>query len=786
MRILLIEDDEILADRLGECLKAQRYIVDAITDGQIGWEYALSTPYDLIVTDVGLPKIDGITLCERLRRQGYTTPILLMTAKDAPEERIRGLDAGADDHLTKPLNLDEFLARVRALLRRGEVLAETVLEVGALRLDPVSCQVAYNEQPLKLTPKEYSLLELFLRNPTRVFSRSHIIEHLWSYEDPPLEDSVKAHIKGLRRKLKQVRAADWIENVYGIGYRFNPAMVVESSQTNPSLQDLAAKQPEPFGRDLRAEMLDASTIPSSSMEPIPPVSTLEETYSQSMQGLWQKYQTLMAQRLELLQQAATAVQRDALTAALQADATQAAHKLAGVLGMFERDNGSEIAREIEICLENRRLEAIPSLVQQLDAILALEPISTLPPPLPTEVALLVSDNQPLFTALQALNSNATLTWAHVAALDQAMSAVEQFAPTVVVVDIAAASQWMPSLEFLQRLASQKPGVLILALTTTDSLVDRVAISRVGIQRLLVQPISASQLWTAVQQVHRRRKPMMARVLVVDDDPIVAATLHTLLDPWGMVVTGLDDPQQFWQTLTAAQPDLLILDVEMPRFSGIDLCQAVRTDPHWQNLPVLFLTTHRDPETVQHVFRAGGDDYICKPIVGPELLTRIINRLERTRLLQTLSERDSATGLPGQAISQQALQKGFEHARAQDGVFSLALICLNDLRTVNVESGHDAGRRLLQAWGQCFQTQLRGSEQVGYWGRGEFLVGMPDLSYSEATEYLEPLLQTLRRQIVTLPSGDRIQPAFEVAVIEAPEQGQTLQGLYQEAIAQLGK
>ncbi|PSN05839.1 multi-component transcriptional regulator, partial [filamentous cyanobacterium CCT1] len=232
MRILLVEDDSVLADRLVDCLTSQRYVVDAIADGQTAESYALATAYDLIITDVGLPGLDGIALCERLRHQGCKTPILLMTAKDAPAERVRGLDAGADDHLIKPLNLDEFLARVRALLRRGEVVPDTLLAVGPLRLDPASCQVAYSDTPLKLTPKEYSLLELFMRHPERVFSRAHLVEHLWSFDDPPLEDSVKAHIKGLRRKLKDVGAADWIENVYGIGYRFSPDIPPASGQTH--------------------------------------------------------------------------------------------------------------------------------------------------------------------------------------------------------------------------------------------------------------------------------------------------------------------------------------------------------------------------------------------------------------------------------------------------------------------------------------------------------------------------------------------------------------------------
>ena len=159
-------------------LTNQHYAVDIASDGQTGWDFAQSANYDLILMDVGLPRLDGITLCKRLRSEGCSTPILLMTAKDASSDRIRGLDAGADDYLSKPLNLGELQARVRALLRRGEVLPSSVLQIGELRLDSSSAQVSYQEQPLKLTPKEYSLLELFLRNPLRVFSRGQLVDHL--------------------------------------------------------------------------------------------------------------------------------------------------------------------------------------------------------------------------------------------------------------------------------------------------------------------------------------------------------------------------------------------------------------------------------------------------------------------------------------------------------------------------------------------------------------------------------------------------------------------------------
>lgn len=220
MRLLLIEDDERIADALAEDLTDQHYVVDAVYDGQTGWDYADATPYDLILLDVMLPEIDGITLCRKLRQAGHQTPILMLTAKDRVCDRVMGLDAGADDYLVKPFDLQELSARIRALLRRGESTIMPILEWGPLRLDPSVMTVHCGETPIDLSPKEYKLLEYFLRHPHQVFNRAQLLEQLWSFENMPEESTVKAHIRGLRQKLKTAGApGDLIETVYGLGYR---------------------------------------------------------------------------------------------------------------------------------------------------------------------------------------------------------------------------------------------------------------------------------------------------------------------------------------------------------------------------------------------------------------------------------------------------------------------------------------------------------------------------------------------------------------------------------------
>jgi DNA-binding response OmpR family regulator len=221
MKILLVEDDEELAAALTEVLiDKQHYTVDAVSDGEMGWEFIEATVYDLIILDIMLPKLNGISLCQRLRRTGSMIPVLMLTAKDFSSDRVMGLDAGADDYVVKPFDLPELLARIRALLRRGSVNLLPILEWGDLHLDSSNCQVTYQKQLVPLTPKEYGLLDLLLRQQGRLVTRSTIIDRLWTFDNPPSEETVKVHLKTLRRKLKAVGApADLVETVYGFGYR---------------------------------------------------------------------------------------------------------------------------------------------------------------------------------------------------------------------------------------------------------------------------------------------------------------------------------------------------------------------------------------------------------------------------------------------------------------------------------------------------------------------------------------------------------------------------------------
>jgi len=218
MRILLVEDDVDLAQFIRKGLKEEQYAVDFAADGEEGLALALSNPYDLLILDIMLPKLDGLTLCRRVRAKGNVTPVLLLTARNTVEAKVSGFDTGADQFLPKPFAFAEMLARIRALLRRGAPQQSVHLQAADLKLDPVSHRVWRAGQEISLTNKEYALLEFLLRNKNRVLTRTAIIEHVWDISYDPMTNIVDAHIRALRAKIDRDFPPPLIATVRGAGY----------------------------------------------------------------------------------------------------------------------------------------------------------------------------------------------------------------------------------------------------------------------------------------------------------------------------------------------------------------------------------------------------------------------------------------------------------------------------------------------------------------------------------------------------------------------------------------
>ncbi|MGB3639397.1 MAG: response regulator [Rivularia sp. (in: cyanobacteria)] len=623
MKILVVEDDEFVAQALSAVLTHHNYAVEVANDGETGWELVQAFDYDLIILDITLPKLDGISLCQKIRSGGWLIPIMLVTGCDSPHEKATGLDAGADDYVVKPFEEEELVARVRALLRRGKVNLQPVLEWGNLRLDPTSCEVDYDTKNLSLTPKEYSLLELFLRNSRRVFSCGMILEHLWSYSDIPSEEAVRTHIKGLRMKLKAAGApGNLIETVYGIGYRLKP--IVEEKMRRG----------------------DKGTRGQGDKEQVTKAQTLN-----AIAGVWDKYKGRVSEQVNVLLLAALTLQNnESLTNELHSQAVAEAHTLAGSLGTFGFPNGSKLAHKIEYLLkENKILDEtkivqfndwVKALFAEIDAPQAETTSSSNTDKLDERPLLLVVDtDQEISEDLVKKAADWGLQTKIVNSVSTAREKLYQEHPSVAIVD-ADVLKDDRGLSLLAEFKNRKPPIPIIVLTQEAETNDSCQFIDNTQNTILQKPISSEQIFYSATQLIKKSEDAQTTVLAVDDDPKVLELLQNLLKYWGITVKTLASPHLFWETLEAIQPDLLILDVEMPGVNGIELCHEVRNNSRWSELPVLFLTVHNEAEIVNQVFSVGADDFVSKPIVGPELVTRIVNRLERITLIQrTTNERE---------------------------------------------------------------------------------------------------------------------------------------------------
>lgn len=244
MKILIVEDDSSVAQTLQILLSSYHYAVDIAADGKTGLEMAEAFDYDLVLLDIWLPGLDGMSVCRQLRAKGLRMPILVLTAQDGSAQKVNALNVGADDYVVKPFEIEELMARVQALLRRGGIKIQPILTWGNLAVELSSRSIRYGRQLIPLTPKEYGILELLLRNPQRVFSARSILDQVWNSTESPGEEVVRVHLKEVRKKLKAVGIPEnFIKTIHRAGYCLNPLYVAEimSQADEPSTARLEDK-----------------------------------------------------------------------------------------------------------------------------------------------------------------------------------------------------------------------------------------------------------------------------------------------------------------------------------------------------------------------------------------------------------------------------------------------------------------------------------------------------------------------------------------------------------------
>jgi heavy metal response regulator len=230
MRILVIEDERKVASFIKRGLEEERYIVETAADGEAGLQLAMENTFDAIVLDVMLPKLDGYSVLRALRDDGNATPVLMLTARGTTEDRVQGLDLGADDYLAKPFHFEELAARLRSILRRSTTEKTTKLQCGELTLDLVTHFAYRDNKEIELTTKEYALLEYLMRNKGRILSRSMIMQHVWKHNFDPESNIIDVYIKRLRQKIERPDKAQMVQSVRGVGYRMREAIAGDEEE----------------------------------------------------------------------------------------------------------------------------------------------------------------------------------------------------------------------------------------------------------------------------------------------------------------------------------------------------------------------------------------------------------------------------------------------------------------------------------------------------------------------------------------------------------------------------
>ncbi|MBY5310864.1 response regulator, partial [Aphanizomenon flos-aquae CCAP 1446/1C] len=522
------------------------------------------------------------------------------------------LDAGADDYMVKPCNIDELMARVRALLRRGKAIPSSVIVWENVYFDSVNSEVTCQDKLLHLTPKEYCLLELFLLNPKRIFSRSAILEKLWDFADTPGEETVSTHIKCLRQKLKAAGSSDPIETVHGLGYKLKPPSLLQAS--------------------------DTAVILSGNIQK--PEKSYQQRVKSSTYKIWEKFKDKFAEQFAVLEQVSDLLAVEKLTPELQQQAQYQAHKLAGSLGIFGLIQGSEIARELENLLEPQiKIEELQSqqifkLVKMLASEIHKKPeLESKSDQISYSPLILIVDDDLILAERIRIEAIAWGLRVEIATdLDVARKAITQNPPNIVLLDLNFPSSTETGLTLLKQLTQQIPKIPVLTFTGKGNLTDRLEVASLGGCLFLQKPLPTYEILKAVTEILNRSQSKSAhRVMVVDDDLTALSHISSLLLPLGLEVIVLNNSKHFWDVLRDNNPDILVLDQEMPDFSGLDLCKVVRNDPKWYNLPIIFWSIHTKESDLDQAFTVGADDYISKSTDITELTTRIIRRLKRVEI-----------------------------------------------------------------------------------------------------------------------------------------------------------
>jgi diguanylate cyclase (GGDEF)-like protein len=494
---------------------------------------------------------------------------------------------------------------------------------------------------------------------------------------------------------------------------------------------------------------------------------LDTGLTAAVQQLWEQARPGALARMDAIDDAVAAVMAGELTDEQRDGARREAHKLAGSLGTFGLRDATGHAAVLESAFETvPGIDRVPELAQHARDLRQLIESGEGGGPPPTDgrievaaIGLAPERAAPLVAAGAerglAIAAAAELPheWPPIALLDGSLPGLPEG-----VAELSAA------------------GTTVALLLEPDAPYDRVELVRRGAQRLLPADASADAVVDALLALTESRRPPAGRVLAVDDDPSILLVMEAILGAAGFEVTVLEDPLAVWAALERTRPDLVVCDVDMPGLDGIDLCRTLRADARWQNLPLLFLTGHSDAGTVSELFAAGADDYVSKPVLGPELLARVRNRLERVALQREMEDVDRLTGLLRRDAARPQLDGLLKLGQRLGQPVAIAAVSVDELDRINRDSGHVTGDAALAAAGRALRATFGSDGVAARWGGGELLVGMLGLGTHDARDRIGAVLEELRTADV---GGRRV--TLSAGLAEFPLDGDDLDTLVGVAV-----
>lgn len=509
--------------------------------------------------------------------------------------------------------------------------------------------------------------------------------------------------------------------------------------------------------------------------------------------IWARNRADAFARLTVLEDAVAALIENRLTEGIRRDGEREAHRLAGSAGTFGFLRASEAARELEHIFSGTAPVPSDTAFKAANEVVALradlgremsmpmsahgDELTAFPPSVRGARGLIVAISGE--QRRHEVTAGAAARGFHAIPIETADQRPEwDEAPVAALVDVRFAGS--RGMDLITSLGSSEPAIPSVALTPDGAFSGRLETVRAGAQGFLATTAPVDEMLDAIEGILARGNTTDTTVVIVDDDPGILGTVNAILGAAGIRTIGIEDPTNFWKALEDEQPDLVVLDLDMPGIRGDELCRVIRSDARWAGLPILFLTADQEVGTAASLFAAGADDLVQKPFDGSELLARIRNRLDRTRLLRAASGIDALTGLANRRQSEPELQMLLDLADRLEQPVSIAMLDLDLFKRVNDNYGHAMGDLVLRRIGSMLRESFRRDDVVSRWGGEEFLLGLYGMGSEDAIQQISAVLDRLRHEIFSTSSGNATAVTFSAGVATYPHDSRTVTGLREAA------